>query len=120
MTTVVLIPETTYGIPSGNYDGSSLDFYGNPGPAANYYLGRGSLQTLFYRFDGFTGGVSIEATLDQDPDTATWIEIDSFGSDYSTQWSGVYSSNVNGNFTWLRARVTDFSDGRINLISAVY
>jgi hypothetical protein len=120
MTTVVLIPETVYGVPSGTYDGSSLDFFGPNGPAANYYQGRGSLQTIFYRFDGFTGGVSIEATVDQDPDTATWIEVDSFGVDYSTQWSGVYSSNVTGNFTWLRARVTDFIDGRINLISAVY
>lgn len=120
MTTVVLIPETFYGVPSGTYDGSSLDFTGAAQPAANYYQGRGSLQTIFYRFDGFTGGVTIEATIDQDPSSALWLPVDSFGADYSTQWSGVYSSNVTGNFTWLRARVVDFTDGRINLISAVY
>lgn len=120
MTTVVLLPLTVYGIPSGNYDGSSMDFYGDPQPAANYYQGRGSLQTIFYRFDGFTGGISIEATVDQDPNNATWIEVDSFGADFSTQWSGVYSVNVSGNFTWLRARIQDFSDGDIDSITAVY
>jgi hypothetical protein len=120
MTTVVLLPLTVYGEPSGNYDGSSLDFNGDAQPAANYYQGRGSLQTIFYRLDQFVGGISIEATVDQDPNDATWIQVDNLGADFSTQWSGVYSANVIGNFTWLRARITDFADGDIDSITAVY
>ena len=45
-TTVTLLPTTVYGTASGNYDGSSQDFYGNSTPAANYYAGQGNLQTI--------------------------------------------------------------------------
>ena len=34
-----LVPRTVHGEPSGNYDGSSLDWYSDPVKAANYYVG---------------------------------------------------------------------------------
>ncbi len=42
-TTVALLSYTEYGVPSGNYDGSSEDFIGTPQKAANYYRGRGGV-----------------------------------------------------------------------------
>ena len=122
LTTEVLLSETVYGVPSGNYDGSSTDFYGDPKPAANYFRGRGSVQTVTYDFDGFVGDVQIEATLDSDPNSAStvWIAVDEIGSDTSTQFTGRYSTTLTGNYTWLRVRVTDFSDNIIKLITVTY
>ena len=45
LTTESLLGNTVYGTPSGNYDGSSTEFYGDPVIAANYYAGLGAIQT---------------------------------------------------------------------------
>ena len=42
ITSETLLGETVYGTASGNYDGSSQLFYGDPVIAANYYGGLGN------------------------------------------------------------------------------
>jgi hypothetical protein len=120
LTTETLLGRTEYGVPSGNYDGSSQDFYGDPRPAANYYRGRGPLQTVIYDFDGFVGEIVVEATLDADPVEAVWVPVDTIGADSSTQFSGRYTTNLKGNYTWLRVHVLDFSDNIVNSITVTY
>jgi hypothetical protein len=120
LTTEVLLDRTQYGVPSGNYDGSSLNFYGDPKPAANYFRGRGPLQTIIYDLDGFVGEIFIEATLDANPAEAVWVSVAELGADSSTQFTGRYSSNLLGNYTWLRVRVEDFTDNIIRSITATY
>lgn len=115
-----LLPYTTYGTPSGNYDGSSADFSGNPVPAAAYYRALG-VQSVRYELTTFNGVITIEATLDASP------------SEENRNWFPVYelphneppvtvngSHDVIGNFTWVRARVTGFTGGTINGITLVY
>jgi hypothetical protein len=46
--TVTMLDNVEYGSASGNYDGSSQLFYSNAVPAANYYAGYGSIQTIRY------------------------------------------------------------------------
>jgi hypothetical protein len=120
LTTETLLARTVYGVPSGNYDGSSQDFYGDPRPAANYFRGRGPLQTVTYDFSGFVGEIVVEATLDADPAEAVWVPVDEIGADSSTQFSGRYSTNLIGNYTWLRVHVLDFSDNIIDSITVTY
>ena len=120
LTTETLLARTEYGVPSGNYDGSSADFYGDPKPAVNYYRGRGPLQTVIYDFSGFVGEIVVEATLDADPVEAVWVSVDVIGADSSTQFSGRYTTNLKGNYTWLRVHVVDFSDNIINSITVTY
>ena len=122
-TTVTLLPSTTHGVPSGNYDGSSEDFIGTPQKAANYYRGRGGVQTIQWRFLGVQGDVTIQATLDADPATVQWFDVTSYGDGStadSTTITDVHNDSVLGNFTWLRAVVTNFTDGTIELVSATY
>ena len=121
--TVVLVPTTEHGVPSGNYDGSSQDFVADPVKAANYYRGRGGMQTVIFRVTDFTGGVTIQATLDADPVIALWFDVFEFGdsstiSDGST--TDVFPTNILGNFTWLRASVHNFTSGTIEQITASY
>jgi hypothetical protein len=120
--TVTLIPFTEHGVPSGNYDGSSEDFFGDAVKGANYYRGRGGLQTIMIRVIGFIGTVTIQGTLDADPLTARWIDTyeygDGSGGDGST--TDVNITNVQGNFVWLRASVTAFTAGSIESVTASY
>jgi hypothetical protein len=121
VSTVTLMPTTVHGVPSGNYDGSSQDFTGNPQKAANYYRGRGGMQTVLYRVTNFVGAITIEATLDDDPATARWFPTNIYGDGSTgTPVNDVHPANIQGNFTWLRAKVTAFSTGTIDIVTATY
>lgn len=119
-TTLQLLPTTSYGTPSGNYDGSSQDFSGVDQKAANYYGGFGSLQTVAFFLLNFQGRIKIEATLDSLPNSnADWFEVLDFDSTTSETTEN-FSRNVTGNFTWIRARVEDFEHGTINKLMVSY
>jgi hypothetical protein len=60
-----------YGTPSGNYDGSSLDFDGTRQKASDYYISRIGTQSVLFSVDDFIGDVVIQGTLDADPVTTT-------------------------------------------------
>lgn len=117
--TLTLVDNITYGTPSGNYDGSSQDFFTDAVPAANYYGGQGSLQTITYRLSGFVGIITMEATLNDQQDSAPWFEIAVFGDGVAPD-SGIFPDNIQGNFTWIRARVTEFTAGTIDSITVAY
>ena len=119
MTTETLLTAVTHGTPSGNYDGSSQDWLSNAVKAADYYRGRGGVQTLGFSVTGFQGTITIEATLDTDPDSAAWFSTLVYG-DASTVTTQSISESVVGNFTWLRARVENFEAGVINTVTATY
>ena len=44
--TNTILSSTVYGTPSGNYDGSSQDWYSDAVQAADFFRGRGGLQTV--------------------------------------------------------------------------
>jgi hypothetical protein len=115
----VLLPVTVYGQASGRYDGSSLDFTGDPVRAVNYYMGQGSIQTVQLRVTGFVGRIIVESTLQDDPAAAAWFET------YRTENLGTPISyynpvTVTGNFTWMRVRIELFEAGTIDSIQLVY
>jgi hypothetical protein len=119
-TTLQLLPTTTYGTPSGNYDGSSQDFSGMEQKAANYYGGFGSLQTVAFFLTNFEGRIRIEATLESAPSSdADWFAVSNFDST-GGQTTENFSRNITGNFTWIRARVEDFEHGTINKLTVSY
>ena len=119
MTTQALLTAVTHGTPSGNYDGSSQDWFSDAVKAADYYRGRGGIQTMGFSVAGFQGIITIEATLDTDPDSAAWFSTLAYG-DASTVTTQNISESVVGNFTWLRARVERFEAGVINTVTATY
>ena len=119
-TTLQLLPTTSYGTPSGNYDGSSLDWSGEEQKAANYYGGFGGLQTLAFYLNGFQGLIKIEATLDSEPTVdSEWFKVYEFDSRDSATTDN-FSTNVTGNFTWIRANVELFEAGTITKLMLSY
>ena len=115
-----LLDRTVYGQASGNYDGSSQDFVGDPVRAANYYGGQGSIQTVTIRTTGFVGTITVQATLNDQPSIqAAWFDLETYG-DGSTADTDAYPYTVTGNFTFMRVKVTGFDAGIINNIILTY
>jgi len=119
-TTVQLLPTTTYGTPSGNYDGSSLDWSGEDQKAADYYGGFGQLQTVAFYLLNFQGLIRIEATLESVPALdADWFKVYDFDT-ASSIITNNFSTNITGNFTWIRATVIGFDAGTITKVMMSY
>lgn len=117
--TVPILENVVYGTASGNYDGSSQLFFSNAVPAANYYAGNGSIQTILYNLLGFVGVITVQATLNDLPDQAHWIDISERG-DGSTSDFGITTATVTGNFSWIRVRVEAFDAGIIQTVNVSY
>jgi len=128
-----LIPATQFGVATENYDGESEGFTGVPVKAAAYYLKDKGLQTLAWYLGEFEGGVEIEATLDTDPDSENYFKVsgDQIGNipevEIMIYPPPVYPAvtdnnvaNIEGNFTWIRAKVFRFTSGSIKKISLGY
>ena len=118
MTTHVILGTTEYGVPSGNYDGSSQDWASDPVLAANYYRGRGSVQTVTFSVAGFQGTMYLEACLDQTTEAANWFTTYTYGD--GTPLTDYHPESITGNFTWMRVRVTGFDGGTINSVTITY
>ena len=117
--TISILDNVVYGTASGNYDGSSQLFYSNAVPAANYYAGNGSIQTIRYTLSGVVGIITVQATLNDLPEQAQWFDISERG-DGSTADSGITTATVTGNFSWIRARVEAFDSGTIQAVTLSY
>lgn len=120
MTTQTIISATVHGQASGNYDGSSLDWISVAVQAANYYRGQGSVQTVAFSVSGFEGTMTVEATLDTNPESAAWFDTYSYTAGSVAPVTDYYSTGIQGNFTWLRVRVENFSAGSITSVTATY
>lgn len=120
MTTETILGTTDYGVPAGNYDGSSQDWVSDAVKAANYYRGRGGLQTVTFSVAGFEGVLRVEATLDSDASNAAWFETFVYGDGSTIPLTDYHPATITGNFTWIRIRVEGFSGGTINSVTISY
>jgi hypothetical protein len=99
------------------YSGTNA-FVSNIVPAANYYGGQGAIQTILYNLTDFQGNITVQATLNDLQESAPWFEIANVVA--ANAVTTTTSNTVVGNFTWIRAEITDFVAGNINVISASY
>jgi hypothetical protein len=114
-----LLPSTSHGSATGNYNGTSLTFAGGIQKAANYYLQGTGLQTVAFFTTALVGTVTVEATLETTPTSdADWFTVYTLPG--TTPLTGNSSTNITGNFTWIRARVSNFTAGTINKITLSY
>jgi hypothetical protein len=118
-TTKTLLSDVTYGSASGNYDGSSQLFYSDAVPAANYYGGQGSIQTVTYRLQDFVGIITLQATLNDLTEQAHWFDVDTHGDGIAAD-TGTFPVSVVGNFVWVRVRIAGFDAGTIQAVTASY
>jgi len=104
---------------NGVYDGVSTDFNGDAVKAPTYYSKLESLMTVAWHLDAFVGIIELQATLDDDMD-GEYFSVAHLAGDglLPTDESG--SENFTGRYTWIRARVTEFTAGAITKVQASY
>lgn len=117
ITTETFLSNITQGVPSGNYDGSSLDFDSDAVQGPGYYFGHSGQQTLTFALSGFSGALLIQGTLDSDAGRANWVDLYDFEDAAITT---VFTVDVTGKFVWLRCRVSAFTDGTIDQVTVAY
>lgn len=110
VTTLTLLNNLVTGTPSGNYDGSTVDFESDAVKAVGYYQGQGSLETVFVTVENFPGKITLRATLDSDPAAANWFDVFEYGDGSTADTAFRYPINLTGNFAWLKAVVTGFEE----------
>lgn len=120
VTTKSILPLTVCGEASGNYDGSSQDWISDPVQAAEYYRGRGGIQTITFNTENFEGIMYLEACLDTLADSAAWFTTFTYGDGSSVPLTDRHPETILGNFVWMRVRVTGFSGGTINSVTISY
>lgn len=116
---LTLIPNTTFGTVSENYDGNATEFNGVPEKAAAYYSKDKNIQTISWFLTGFVGILKIQATLDDDKDSTNYFTIMQLG-DGVTPLTEKDFANLKGNYTWIRVRVESFTAGVIDKVSMGY
>ena len=114
-----LLPSTTYGVPSGNYNGSSPAFIGNAVPAANYYAGQGSIQTAYIQTTEFIGVITLQASLGSVAEQDAWFDLAVYGDGVNAV-TGTTPISSTGNYVWIRAAVTEFTGGTINSATVLF
>lgn len=119
LTSEVILGSTTYGTASGNYDGSSQDFFSDVGRAADYYAGQGSIQTILIQVTEFTGRIRLQASLSDDPLAAEWFELYDYDQ-LAGPVTDYHPVTFTGNYVWIRAEILGFESGTINTITITY
>lgn len=120
MTTITLLQNIQNGVPSGNYDGSSQDFYSDAGKGNGYYQGYQPLQQVEIRVENFQGTVTLQGTLDAIPLASIWVDLGAIDLNDSSLNTLTTSIILLGSYTWIRAHVTDFQAGKIDYLTSVY
>lgn len=97
--------------------GTSVEYIGDQKQAAAYYLANRDLQTVTWNFSSeFEGNCKIQASLVTSPGVSDWFDV--YTIDTVNEKNGYH--NINGNFVWIRAKVTNWTDGPINLATVSY
>ena len=116
---------TDFGTASGNYDGTATAFNGNAVKAAGYYSNKGTAQTVAFFTEDFVGNIEIQATVDSTVSDSSWFTVHTFGGDGSTVNDSALkyfnsAINVTGRFTWMRVKITGFTQGVIMKVTLSY
>jgi hypothetical protein len=111
-TILILIPTTAHapGTSPETVEGSAVQ-------AAAYYLANRDLQTISWNFSStFIGDCVIQASLVTSPTSSDWTDV--YTIDVASTKNGF--TNLNGNFVWLRAVVSDWTQGQIQQVTVSY
>ena len=109
-----------------DFDAStSVPITGTEQKAAGYYSSAGDLQTVAIFTEDFNGTIKVQATLDTTLGTNSFFDVFTFSNDGSSandSSARFFNSvtNVSGRFTFMRAVVTEFSQGTINKVLLSY
>jgi hypothetical protein len=112
--------ETILSIQTHPGDSTETVVTGSAFKGDGYYSRSDGFHTVQYNVSGFIGTINIQATLATIPVAADWFTITSAvhtstGTD-SANSSGSFIKNFTGNYIWLRAVISNWTDGSVTSI----
>jgi hypothetical protein len=130
-TSLVLLAQRAYPGPQG----TTIAYFGDKQQAAAYILGNRDLQTITWSLGPmpdpqgmnnlpFIGIVTLQASLVTEPTEADWFYIYMIPAQATQRinntdcQAGHY--NLVGNYVWIRAAVSQWTQGTINLVTMSY
>jgi hypothetical protein len=134
MSSIVIFPTQSH--PE---DSTSIVVTGDKYKGDGFYSRSDGLHTMQYKTTGFVGTIGIEATLETTPTADDWFGVLLYSSNISNSFSidttGKVSNsietyqktyaiptntvevfNFTGNYVWVRAKITNWTDGTVNVI----
>jgi len=86
-----------------------------------YYGRSDGFHTVQYTVDGFIGSIDIQATLAIEPTSDDWFTLSGTNllstDDSSDYANGSFMYNFTGNYVWVRAYVSNWTDGTVEKIT---
>jgi hypothetical protein len=107
-TNETILPTVTHSI-----DEEIESIVGEQFRASGYYNSANSINTVQYTLTSFSGTVQIQAALTVAPSDADWFTV---YTDSATDTTGSHIETIVGNFTWMRAVVSNWSAGTVDHI----
>jgi hypothetical protein len=112
----------------------ALTLVSDPVKGNGYFSNGAGLHTVFWKISEFVGSVEVQSTLASEPTDRDWFTVKLINSDtyytadtsglvtitgqqYSTATSISKSYNFIGNFIWIRAKISNWTQGTVNFIS---
>lgn len=129
---------TSVAITYPNTATNAITILSNPIKGDGYYSNDDGLHTVQITVTNFEGKIEIEASLATQPTSADWfvsqlgtgtMTIDTTGLiseslikhiEYTTPTSDIKAFNFIGNYVWLRAKISNWTEGTINSIRINY
>jgi hypothetical protein len=75
-----------------------------------YYGRSDGFHTVQYNLTGFIGTINVQATLAVDPTDADWFTV------YTQAYPVSNLTNFTGNYVWVRANISNWTDGTVNSV----
>lgn len=113
---------------------TALEYTSDPVKGDGYFGGSDGLHTVQINLQEFVGKIEIQGTLASDPAESDWfttnlslnnLTVDTTGLiseatstyiEFIVATNGIRTYNLLGNFVWLRAKVSEWTEGTVNNI----
>jgi hypothetical protein len=113
---------------------TALVYASNPIKGDGYFGGSDGFHTVQIDINQFIGTLEVQGSLASSPQESDWfsvelgtnnMSIDTTGLiseenissvEYTTATTNIKSYNFTGNYVWIRAKVSDWTDGTVNSI----
>ena len=81
-----------------------------------YYGRADGFHTVQYNLTGFLGTIKMQGTLAIDPASTDWFDITGTDHTHGSSVDGTIFKNFTGNFVWVRALVSNWTDGSVQSV----
>ena len=98
----------------------ALVYSSNPVKGDGYFGSSDGLHTIQFNLQNFVGTVAVQGTLATSPSDSDWFNVRLDSGDtavtYTSATNIVTCYNFIGNIVWVRANISDFTQGTVNSI----